>query len=67
MSRTDPTPDSAESPDERAAFSYTCPENLVEILDGLGSDDEVVMRPGGSLEDGGSVVASLVGLDGSRR
>ncbi len=40
--------------------------NLVEVLEGLGPDDEVVVRPGGSLEDGAVVVASAARPDASR-
>jgi multidrug efflux pump subunit AcrA (membrane-fusion protein) len=32
----------------------------VEILSGLGPDDEVVARPGGTLDDGGAVLANRV-------
>jgi RND family efflux transporter MFP subunit len=40
--------------------------NLVEVLEGLGSDDEVVVRPGGSLEDGAVAVAVAAKPDASR-
>jgi uncharacterized protein (TIGR03032 family) len=36
VSQADPIPATVQHPDPRAAFSYTAPENLIEILDRIG-------------------------------